>query len=289
MTDYINFDGITRNALGWESYFKEAKSDPNVEKDRISRAFGIVKGRSYGIIKSGIEHAIDMAPIGDENEFARETIKGPLLDAFLSDEMLRVTEDGYVYLNAEGIAGDDADLWDGISSARAVLKRSDKELSPVQKANFWRHVVYPSYSGASGTGDTGSSEDEEDLWTLTMGTRFSFWKGLAPYWIFLENGNVNFGRGEGIPFPRNRATNFKMRIERELNRIMDLALLEVDSLESNVIDETMNNFIQDPENRQPYDILEEFYSDSRKYYVYITPTRKIGVALETSYKRMYGR
>jgi len=287
----IRFDRITRNAEDWARYFETNRYSPEVEKDRVSTAFGKIKTSAYDIIKGELEYAIENASSVGESEFSRPALKEPLMRAFLSDEMLRVTEDGVVYLDT-AIAGDEADLQDGINAAREVIKtfaKSDKQMSPLQKSNFWRRIVYPSYGNEGGElTDTEGYGEMGDLWTATMQLRFMNWNGLAPYWLFLENGD-SFTGGAGIPYPPHRPTNFVYKIETKLNKMMNLALLEVDSLESEAVEETMEYFVADPEHYEVYDILEEFYRDGRKYYVYITPTRQIGVALQTSYRRMYGR
>jgi len=287
----IQFDRITNNSLGWSRYFEENQSNPQTEKDRVAMAFGKIKPRISGIIRDRLINAIESAGIGGESEYAREPLKNGLLDAFLDDGMVGVAEDGSIYLNTD-IAGDTSDLMDGINSARETLKSFGKggnELSPAQKSTYWRKFVYPSYSGGSSQEPGDDDEQSDDMWTRTIGLRFSYWQGLAPYWYWLEHGNTGAKDEGGIPYPKNKATNFVMKIEAELNRLMGLALLEVDSLETNVINDTLTKFVEDPENHQPYDILEEFYQDGRKYYVYITPTRRIGTTLQTSYKRMYGR
>lgn len=286
----IRFDRITKNAQDWANYFESNMYEPGVERDRVSTAFGKIKEAAYDIIKNEIEYAIERASSG-ENEFQRDALREPLMRAFLSDEMVRVTADGTVYLDTT-IAGDEADLQDGINAARDIIKsyaKSDRQMSPLQKSNFWRRIVYPSYGSDGGElTDTEGYEEMGDLWTATMQLRFMNWNGLAPYWLFLENGDQFMG-GAGYPYPPHKPTNFVMKIETKLNKMMELALLEVGSLESEFVESTMNEFAIDPENYEVYDILEEFYRDGRKYYVYITPTRQIGVALQTSYRRMYGR
>lgn len=276
---------LSYNAKEWAAYLETKTTETaEYETDSITTAFGRVRQEILNIVMSELISAINST-----DEFSRPPLKNGLISAFSKDELVKVTLNGDIYFNAEEVAGDSGDFWDGVNYARAAMGAGGKNRTPEQRANYWRIMVYPSYGGGA-TGyeheyDAEGVDADEDLWSKTIAWRFSAWGDLAPYWIFLEHGN----HGSSYAYPRNRATNFLYKARNKAQGIFDMALSEVEIEASNLVEDALAQFIENPEKYSQFDVLDEFYASGRKYYIYVTSTKRIGVALPETYRGLQRR
>ena len=270
-------------AIYLESKVQEGKAP---SRDSIALAFGRVRREIYTIVSNELNRAISST-----DEFQRPMLKGPLVRAFKDDSLVKVTTGGEIYFNTEEAAGGWDDFWDGVNYARSVFD-TGKPRTPEQKANFWRVMVYSSYTGGLGGDDEEYDPEgmdaDEDLWSKTIALRNAGgWAGLAPYWLILEHGN----KGNDYAYPQNDATNFLYHARLKAQSIFNMTLNEVELEASNKVTNALNDFINDPEKYPPYAVLDEFYAEGRRYYVYVTSTKLIGVALPETFRglqRRYG-
>ena len=287
MTDTIeNILGkTTYNAGQWaialEEYVAQRPDD-----DKQAKSYGKARKKVMIVLMGNLRDAI-AAPAGGHGpgEFDTSALREPLLAAFDNEEIFQVF-DGYVDLE-EGaylLAGDEQDWADGIAAARESLGLGGGKFTAAQRAKFWRDFIYgPARIGM----DENIYSDEEDDYSedarlqgkewydTTIQVRLMEWEGGAPYWVILEFGNQE----SNLAFPKFKGTHFLERSRREAQLIYDKEILDVENQEENIVLREVANFLDSPDDFEPYDILAEFYADSKKYHVYVTKRRRIGVAL----------
>lgn len=281
MSDIQYFEALTTNAADWANYFSTVAVEydsTDIDAVALSECIYTI----MDILMEELEDAINRAGTED-GEFKRPLLKDHLMQVFHNYDIIQIAG-GTVHINAETVAGDINDFWDGIEAARANLP-GEGTMSAVQKANFWRHSVYPSYSSSSGiTAQTMGDyeEEDEDLWSQTIAMRLQAWGDKAPYWLILEFGNAE----NELAYPHNEPTRFRYKAERRAQAVFDSAAERVEVQATNLVEDAAERFVNNPDAYQQYDVLEQFFSKGNLYYVYITSTRRVGVALEATYENL---
>ncbi len=256
---------LTLNAQDW-AYYYQAELERQDTREQVSVALERV---FYDILNTITEELEDA--LSNSIEFSRSELRYPLLLAFSKPEIIKVTDQGTIYFNAEEVAGGWNDFDDGVSYARSVIGISEKS-TPEQRARFWKNIVWPSYGNGG-----------NDLWSDTIKLRQEggWGNGLAPYWLILEHGNVG-----SLAYPQQSPTNFLMKAEKKAQGILNAALVEVRKEIENVVVNSAEAFLFNPDVYEQFDILEDFYAKGKQYYVYITSTRQVGVALPETYEQL---
>lgn len=261
------FEALTYNAQQWALYFEEHESLGDAA-ERHSKALEMIIYEALDILRYELVKAIEKT-----GEYDYLPLKERLLEVFDNINMVRSSlRDDSIYFDLEGIAGDTGDLQDGINFAREMIGVSGKRTKQ-QKAYFWRHFIYE--PGVLGLGDEDAIEKGGLMYADTVAWRLQGWKGLAPYWYWLEHGNED----SDLAFPKFGGTNFRMIAEERATALFRSALAQVDLEARNIIYEAAENYLQNPEAYKEFDILGQFYASGQGYLVYVTATRKIGVAL----------
>lgn len=250
------FNSLTYKSKEFVNSLDEFVAD---KRNRVATVFGNVRKTLISTLLEEIKLAAD-----ETEEFKREELKSSLITAFSKDKIIGVTDDGIIYVDYDE-AGTWGDFWDGVEAARAELEVSTKS-SPKQRAVYWRTKVYPA----------------RDIWKATIDKRKEFWHNLAPYWVILDQGNTG---AEGA-YPKNDPTNFISKAEEGMQQEFDLGLQQFDEMFEKTLDTEINKFVDNPEDYEPFTILDTFVKSGRKYYTYVTPTKRIGTALEESFYRM---
>jgi hypothetical protein len=274
---------MTTNAREWADYFGKEESEVS-DIDVYAVALSRTRDEIMDILMNHLEKAIEST-----EEFVRKPLKDKLLQVFYDYDIIQIAG-GSLTFNAKQVAGDWGDFWDGVNAARAAIA-GKKTLSPQQRAAFWRMFVWPSYSAGSAfefdPENADYDEEEEDLWSMTINLRQAAWGHKAPYWLILEMGNDE----QDYAHPQNKPTNFLYNATIEAQKVFNYAVADVEVEATNLIEDAADRFIRDPELYDAYDVLESFWAEGRQYYVYITSTKRIGVALSESYyglQRQYG-
>jgi hypothetical protein len=120
-----------------------------------------------------------------------------------------------------------------------------------------------------------------------MAWRMEGWKGLTPYWWFINFGTKG-GRANSGAYPAYGPTHFVTRATRKAQTAFNRALADVEMEEERIVTETVDDFVTNPESYRQYDVLEEFYAQGRPYVVYVTKTKKLGVSTVKTYRGLRG-
>lgn len=276
------FERLTTNAQEWAKYFDSVPREYD-DRDISALALSRVIDQIMDILLQSLSDAIESAGIED-NEFARPLLKDKLLQVFNNYDIIQVAG-GRVFFDAETIAGDQNDFMDGLNAARAALPQGEQLRTPAQKAQFWRVAVYPSYSSESGISqDTmGDYEaEEEDLWSQTIALRQSAWGDKAPYWFILEYGNAE----SKFAYPHTEPTRFLYKATYKANSLFEKVVSEIEVQSSNILENAALDYMRYPDTYSEYDVLSDFYASGERYYIYVTSTRKVGVALTSTYQEL---
>lgn len=148
------------------------------------------------------------------------------------------------------VAGSRDDLWRGILLAKADLGIGNK-LTPQQASDFWRDRIYRPAREGTGGGATYAKKSMEmttNYGTVgyfnTLTARMAEWGGMAPYWIFLNEGN--HGGGGGVPYPMAGPTRFVERAENRITLLLKQTIFEMTNAVTDSIEQTVVAFSQDP-------------------------------------------
>lgn len=148
------------------------------------------------------------------------------------------------------VAGSRDDLWRGILLAKGTLGVGGK-LTPQQASDFWRDRIYKPAREGTGGGATYAKKSME--WTTNYGTvgyfntltaRMAEWGNMAPYWIFLNEGN--HGGGGGIPYPMAGPTRFVEKAERRIGLLFKKNIFEMTNSVVDSVAEKVNEFVTNP-------------------------------------------
>jgi hypothetical protein len=230
-------------------------------KNRLAE--GISQNREYGRY-TPFHHKI-LSAVGDN---LLEILKPFVLDG--GDMSLS-------YREMATHAGDLSDFFYGVNVARAALRdrssKSDKrriKASLGQRAAYWKRFVWP----------------VADTYQETISLRMAAWGDKAPYWYFLENGNVN----SDYAFPTFKNTSFFRLTLLSCRTLFVKALSErtvatettdedfgliLESIAEDVIAEFLSNI----DHYTPGTILHRFYNKikNKHYEFYVTKRRRLGL------------
>jgi hypothetical protein len=253
MTDELQYiENISYNAQKWADYFLE---NPVIHDDRYAETLRRTQRQILLVIRDFIKGAIS-----GHKEYARfNWMQSELITAFNNPDIIRVDpETGvlYLFVGAEEVVGDWEDFWTGYEAALAERAPNAWRASDEKRQQVWREIVWPS----------------DYLLSRTLAVRRRAWGNKAPWWNWLEVGNVGL---EGA-FPENNpATSFLYLAQDKARQIFNAALEVVENEEFNAIEQAHTRFILDPDKYEPYDVLGEFYAEGKKYKIYITPKRAL--------------
>lgn len=154
------------------------------------------------------------------------------------------------------VAGSVDDLWRGILLAKGTLGIGSK-LSPQQASDFWRDRIYKPAREGTGGGPSFAKKSLE--WTTnygmigyfnTLAARMAEWGNLAPYWIFLNEGN--HGGGGGIPYPMSGPTRFVEKAERRIGLLFKKNIFEMTNSVVDSVAEKVGEFVANPTAQNPW-------------------------------------
>lgn len=256
MTDDVAFfERITYNAENWANYFLEEGINRNQE-DRFAETLR----RTQKAILQIISTSIKINTEGHEEYGRLGWMTSELITAFNNPDIIRVDPTTGIidlYKGAEDIAGTLEDYDAGVLSAYAELEMGTGK-SPARRAQIWKDRIWP----------------DDYLYARTMAARRRGWGDKAPWWNWLEYGNKEMTGA----WPQSEATSFLFLAQDEANELFQITLDSVENEEYNIVEQAWTRFINDPESYEPYDVLGEFYSEGKKYKIYITATLRLGVA-----------
>lgn len=253
--DVAYFERITYNAENWANYFLEE----GVQRDQVDKYAEALR-RTQRAILAIISNSIKLA-IAGHTEYSRYSwMQVELITAFNNPDIIRidpVTGVLDLIIGAEEEAGSWEDYDVGVLAAYEELEMGTGK-SPAKRAQIWKDIIWP----------------DDYLYSKTMAARRRGWGDKAPWWNWLEVGN------EGLDgaFPQNSSTSFLFLAQDEARTLFNTTLESVENEEFNIVEQAWTRFINDPESYEPYDVLGEFYSKGKKYKIYITATRRLGVA-----------
>lgn len=257
---------LTPRAKEWAIYLRENALE-GADRARIAIALGRVKNRIEGLIINNLRHAIE------GTEFDEPVLKGHLISVFQSNEIVNVDIDGNIYFTAEDVAGDDKDYYDGIQVARQTLGIGQGGTAE-QRAKIWKQFIYqPAREGIHPEDWTPEKvEQAKGYYERTIDARVAAWGGKAPYWYFLEHGNV--ANDLAYP-PPQEPTRFLENSRIQGQQLFNEALRNVIIEEGNVLEQEGEKFLADPKSFKPGEILNTFYAEGKKYYIYVTPVKRL--------------
>jgi hypothetical protein len=265
------FDKLTANAQAWAQYFEQEAQRNLTPEVRHSQALFFVFDEIMATLLDELRRAIETT-----EEYSYQPLRDNILEVFSNRSIVKTSlADDSIYFNAEGVAGDTGDLWDSIEYARQLIGVSTNT-SKEQKAAFWRNFIYA--PARLGEGNEGMIEEGSAMYQQVIELRLAGWRGLAPYWYWLEHGN----EGSGLEFPSTGATNFLYKAQQKATALFKSALNRVDLETSNIIQEAAENYLQNPDTYTQFDVLGDFSFQGRQYLIYVTKTRLVGVALPST-------
>lgn len=253
--DLVYFEEMTYNAKQWADYFLE-NAVLRDKTDKYAEALRRVQRQILSIISRSIADAIE-----SNDEYNRRTwMERDLKRSFNNPDIIRVDpETGEIdlYIGAEEEAGNWEDFWEGYEAALAEIAPTAFRATAEVRANIWRERIYP----------------DDYLYGKTMAARRRYWGDKAPWWLWLEHGNM----GLDGAYPQNTATGFLFLAQDEANDLFKKALIEVENEEYNIVEQAYLQFLDNPDKYSVHDVLAKFYVGSTEYKIYVTPTRRLGV------------
>jgi hypothetical protein len=256
MTDDIQFfDSMTYNAEQWSDYFLEEGVNRS-QKDRYAEVLSRIQQDILAIISANIKQET----VGHKEYGRFGWMTSELITAFNNVDIIRVDPTTGIidlYKGAEAIAGTLEDYDTGVLAAYAELDMGTGK-SPAKRAQIWKDIIWPN----------------DYLYTKTMAARRRGWGDKAPWWNWLEYGNKGL---EGA-FPQVGPTSFLFLAQTEANELFQTTLESVENEEYNIVEQAYARFLLDPDSYSVHDVLGEFYMESKRYNIYVTPTFRIGVA-----------
>lgn len=209
------------------------------------QAWEVTKASAQQILMEELVSAINRSREYSIPEYAEQLISvfsNPMILELVNPTLDRVSLRPAV----DTIAGSRDDLWRGILLAKADLGIGGK-LSPQQASDFWRDRIYKPAREGTGGGATYAKKSIE--WTTNYGTvgyfntltaRMAEWGNMAPYWIFLNEGN--HGGGGGVPYPLGGPTNFIEKAERRIGMLLKKNIFDMTNAVVGGIEQTVQVF-----------------------------------------------
>jgi hypothetical protein len=259
LVDERYFGELTYKAQEWQSLFDERA------EEALKRLYPVVLADIMDDIMSILQKELERA-LGIFKEYQRyQWMSKELLRKIVTPEVVLLDrETGTIWLRdgIERVAGSKQDYMEGVWAVREQLAEdgeSQRQLSPLQRYNFWKNVVYPS----------------EYHYSRTMAARRRAWGDLTPWWVWLDEGNQY-----PLAYPSQEGTNFVDFAQHQARELFDARLEELEIEVDNVITRAYRQFMRNPEAFQPFDVLETFYERGRAYEVYVTETGRVGARLQ---------
>jgi len=257
MVDEVDFfKEMTFNAESWSDYFHKE----GVQRDKTDRYAETLRRVQRDILAEIIQSIKDA--VSGSKEYSRYGwMQSELVTAFNNPNIIRVDpETGILdlFAGAEEEAGDFDDFWSGYEEAVAEIAPNAFRADPERRAEIWEKVVYPSNT----------------LYSKTMALRRRAWGDKAPWWNWIEYGNI----GLSGAFPQDAASSFLFLAQDRARAIYSQALANVENEEFNVVEQAYARFLLEPDAYKVFDVLGEFYQEGKKFKIYVTPTRRLGVA-----------
>lgn len=174
--------------------------------------------------------------------------------------------------------GGETELWEGIRAAKRQV--TDGSLGKDEAYKFWKWRIYkpgvegeaPSYAFQVKRGNNKKPFDYLKYGKIkyreTWNVRFGEFGGKAPYWIWLE-----YGYAGG--YPSYPGTYFVARSVASINSAYQQALIELVEGLGEVISEEVIDFLQNPENYTPGDLLGKIETERQQ--VTFRVTEKLGI------------
>jgi hypothetical protein len=287
------------------SYFKEltrniAKLIRGLDEEALAqgvaeKAAALIHGEAKALLMTNLNDAISKVP-----EYNYPAFTGPLHRCFNSADIITYSRNG-VNINAEAIAGNWSELWAGVVAAKETLSVG-KKLSPEEASAFWRHRIYgPAREGRIPKGEEEFASNRktrktrkprkneriakqydylgygEEKYRKTIEARKSGWT-KAPYWLWLENGNMETPLGEGgTPYPLNSPTRFVYLSKIAIQYMYQDAISNVAEKFTEGFTENLKKFFENPSAFQPGELLTTLeVSEDIKRIVFVTPTGRLG-------------
>ena len=267
-------DRITTNA---KRFAGELDSGLNItESDIVSKALSLPGVREaitkviLQVVKAGIEHT---------KELDYQELKSELLRLFSNPDIIHADSSGRLNLrqSIEGLVGDEKDLADGLAAARDMLGL--KGNNPIEeRARFWKLMYTTARENASAPSSVKSGkklsfkDDMKESYDKTIQARVESFGGLAPYWLMMERGMT-----DQHAYPNYGPLLIVEAMQLNAQHILDNAIIRVNEDVENLITQELERFIERPDEHQPGTVLKEFFSDSQRYLIHVTPKGRIGV------------
>lgn len=284
------------------SYFKVltrniAKLIRGLEEESIAqlvaeKAAEAIYGEAKALLLVNLDAAIAKTP-----EYDYPAFTGSLHRCFRSADIITFSRKG-VFINAQAIAGNWSELWAGVTAAKESLKIG-KKLSPEEASAFWRYRIYgPAREGRLPKGQEEFASDRkkravrksrkkipkrydyikygETKYRKTIAARKSAWE-KAPYWLWLENGNMETPLGEGgLPYPPCKPTRFVYNSRLAIEKMYQQAIINEAEKFVNGLTKKLYKFFENPEAFEPGTILGELQVGNNIKRLFVTPTGLLG-------------
>lgn len=270
------FAELTRNA----AKLIRATDAEMVAQGIAEKAASLVYGDAKKLLLEMLNASIEKVP-----EYNYPAFSGPLRRCFRKHGIITFSRRG-VFVNAMALVGDWDDLQTGISYARTELHLG--KLDPERAAAFWHHRIYaPARENIIPRGKGHFSRPKRtekskvfdyikyaiSRYKRTIEARKTGWKGLAPYWLWLENGNK---QGTGIPYPKNGPTRFVYNSTVAINEMYQATIIRVIEKYTGQLSDEVVEFLYDPSIAQPGEGLGGLQVGADIKSLFVTPTGFLG-------------
>ncbi len=252
----------------------------------ITMAVDNMEGRDQQILLDNLEAAIVQSGEYDYPEFRER-----LFAVFSNPAIISYSTKGVsISRNAKKIAGSSGDLRQGIDAARSELGLG--KLTREQAALFWKERIYrpareglvrPRYFKKNVGYYKGAKRGEKIpfdyasygimKYRATIETRLVAWEDKAPFWIWLNYGNL----GDGSEYPSVSPTGFVERSKAEINLILEDEILSLTQEFTEALSTEIESFLRNPKAYQPGQELSRFDIGNVRFRLGVTATRELSV------------
>jgi hypothetical protein len=244
----------------------------------ISSALSKVHGKILELLLANLRNAIS-----DTVEYDTPLLRGHLLSVFDNPDMIHATPEGDVDILSQAyvIAGDFSDFQEGIDAARAQLGVTGEQ-DIAQRAAFWENFIYgPARENRAAPKSVKKGQKAavraagKGMYQETIDARVGEWDDMAPFWIWMEEGNT----GPWV-YPVIHATNFVEKTEDQGQILLDQAIIEKEEEMQSVLEQELRAFASNTgaiRRSNAGRILSEVLVDGQPFEIYVTPTKRIGV------------
>jgi len=242
-------------------------------------------GQDQTILLSELSSAI-----GRSEEYNDPLLRERLINVFSRPEIIQYRQDGVDIRNsAMAIAGNWGDVQQGIDAARAALGLG--MLTREQATLFWKERIYrPAREGLmrpqffkKNVGYYVGAKKGERIpfdyvsygimkYRATIEARLSAWGDKAPFWLWLNYGNVGGGQ-----YPTVAPTNFVENAENQINALLQAEMIKLADEFSQAVSSEVQNFLNNPQSYQPGTELSRFNVMGRQFSMGVTPGGELSV------------